>query len=719
MAPPPPLPENLDRFEVVRKVGEGAAGDVYQARDRTLDRVVALKVLKPEVVLAHPDHAARFRREAAILIAAPHPAIVPLLDAQLETNPPYLVARWMPGGDLTGRIERGPAPVAEVVATGRRLAEGLEHLHGQGILHRDLKAENVLLDDRGEAYLADLGLGIDAGGERYTATGFVVGTPRYMAPEVLTEARYSPASDVFSLALVLLEVAAGRRLSGIAATSDAVEDLAAQVEDPALVRLLRRVAGRDEAARSSARAFASALAELGVEAPGTSPRVASVIRAASPVPPTPTPRSRGVPPALFLAGLVGLVGLGAVLTPGPEAGPEAGPGAMSVDPPPATTTPPSPFGPDLAEELQDELDEALTWRFADGDRPSPDGTQPFREALLARGVALLATLPAQARVMEWFAAGRDLAALPPQTRDTLRAYDASFADLALPPPFEAFLEAAPRAAPPEPPTTTKLAEAAALLQRASAGSGLRAGWLRACQHHLARALDARTEVEERIVDGRFEVPGSSGLGSALLATSARLNFDATVQQARKSPAGRRQLRDHLDVGLPHARAYLVAASLALRAPADAGGPSGTELARELADAFMPVDAFLAGMYVTARPRQLFFGPAGNPAEAYFRLLVLKLLRYHRSNAGVRAPLGRTPPPARAARALERALAAGDREFAARIYVELLDTYRDEANYPGLLDARETYEPRVDLAALGRRERRQRDQLVELANRELR
>lgn len=227
------------QYEIVRKVGEGAYGMVYLAKDRHLSRAVALKVFK--FMGAHPDSLERFRREAVLLTHHPHECIVPVLDAGLDHHPPYMVFGWMAGGDLKQRIrEKGAASPREVARVGVRIARALAHLHGRDILHRDVKPANVLLDAEGEAFLADLGLGLPPDAPRLTQTQAVVGTPTYMASELLEGKPYSPQSDVFALGALLLEYALGRVVTDAHSDVKKTQGRLREVRDRALRTALRR-----------------------------------------------------------------------------------------------------------------------------------------------------------------------------------------------------------------------------------------------------------------------------------------------------------------------------------------------------------------------------------------------------------------------------------------------------------------------------------------------
>jgi tRNA A-37 threonylcarbamoyl transferase component Bud32 len=228
------------RYRVLRRAGAGACGEVFLALDEELGREVAVKLYREFPGAQASSALARFEREAKILAQHPHPAVVPIYDVDLRHQPPYVVLRWMEGGDFTRRMARGALDRAEVVALGGRIAGALEHLHEQDIIHRDVKPENLLLDAAGEVYLADLGLADALEEEGLTATGLVVGTPRYMAPELFEASSYSPASDVYSLGIVLLEAALGERLGFLPARDSArLQDSLKRVPDPALRRVLR------------------------------------------------------------------------------------------------------------------------------------------------------------------------------------------------------------------------------------------------------------------------------------------------------------------------------------------------------------------------------------------------------------------------------------------------------------------------------------------------
>ena len=201
-------------YDVERQLGAGGMGSVYLGRDRTLDRAVAIKVIAPELA-ATAALRERFLREARTVARLRHPNIVAVYAAGESEGVLYFVMEYVPGESLRDRLARaGRYDDAGAVTALRDLARALAYAHGQGIIHRDVKPENVQLDaESGRAMLMDFGVAgaISGGGdERMTGTGFVVGSPRYMSPEQAAgERELDGRSDVYSLGLVGYEMFAG------------------------------------------------------------------------------------------------------------------------------------------------------------------------------------------------------------------------------------------------------------------------------------------------------------------------------------------------------------------------------------------------------------------------------------------------------------------------------------------------------------------------------
>ncbi len=199
------------RFELDRLAGTGGMGTVYRARDLTTGAYVAVKLLN----LADDRSAERFESEATILAELSHPAIVRyLVHGVTESGQRYLIMEWLEGENLATRMDREPLTIAESLFVTRRVAEALAHVHPRGIVHRDIKPENLFLPDGDITRMKVLDFGIarlTGGGRRLTVTGSVVGTPGYIAPEVVCGERdVRPAADIFSLGCVLFQCLSGR-----------------------------------------------------------------------------------------------------------------------------------------------------------------------------------------------------------------------------------------------------------------------------------------------------------------------------------------------------------------------------------------------------------------------------------------------------------------------------------------------------------------------------
>lgn len=237
--------DDFPGYRIKGPLGAGFGGTVLRAESLRLGRDVALKVFH-QVGLGSEVHRKRFQREAEIFVAHPHPALLPLLDADLERDPPYMVFALMEGGSLQDHLEPGDMlPFALVLEMGSRIAEALEALHRQGIVHRDVKPGNVLLNENKEAFLADLGLGLMPDVSRLTQEGWVVGTPAYLAPEILNGHPSTPASDLFALGVTLLEALVGQIPPPETPDPGHFEEYLDRIRPEALARLLRRCLRQD------------------------------------------------------------------------------------------------------------------------------------------------------------------------------------------------------------------------------------------------------------------------------------------------------------------------------------------------------------------------------------------------------------------------------------------------------------------------------------------
>ena len=207
------FPAMIGPYQVLKPLGAGGMGEVFLAYDERLDRKVAIKRIRADAN-ATPERRERFRREARVAAKLNHPAIVQIYDVLTEGDESYIVMEHVEGTNLRRLLDDGPLPAGEVVTLGRDVAQGLAEAHRQGIVHRDLKSENVLVTPEGRAKIADFGIAKRAlaGPEEgsLTGDGRVLGTYRTMSPE---QARGEPVdfrSDLFSLGVTLYEALTGQ-----------------------------------------------------------------------------------------------------------------------------------------------------------------------------------------------------------------------------------------------------------------------------------------------------------------------------------------------------------------------------------------------------------------------------------------------------------------------------------------------------------------------------
>jgi WD40 repeat protein len=198
-----------DLYEFLHELGRGAMGVVWLARERALDRLVALKVAAPG---ANPAWSARLLREGKAVASLRHPHIVAVHAMGGEGSSAFLAMEFVEAGGLDDRLREGPLSYGDAAAIAAKVAGALSYAHGAGLLHRDIKPSNILMDEKGEPHLADFGLvSALSGSGDLTMPGQVAGTPSYLAPEILGGSdRASPASDVYGLGAVLYFCLTGR-----------------------------------------------------------------------------------------------------------------------------------------------------------------------------------------------------------------------------------------------------------------------------------------------------------------------------------------------------------------------------------------------------------------------------------------------------------------------------------------------------------------------------
>lgn len=340
-----------DRYELERKIGEGGMARVYRARDRRLDRVVAVKMLHSHFT-SDPTFLRRFNLEAQAAAKLQHPGIVEVYDVGQDGDNPYIVMEFVDGSDLKTMLLRGAIPIDETVRIGEMVAEALDVAHRAGLVHRDVKPQNILIGKNGTAKITDFGIAkSSAVSSAMTQTGVVFGTADYISPEQARGERATPRSDIYALGVTLYETLTGRLpFSGDSAISVAMQHLNAEPPPPRLINpripqrleaiVLQALSKDPEARQGSASELARQLRDyrnaieqdtVGRTAvapaprpPATAPNPAPVTRTPrAPLParralePPPRPSSRGLGfgsvllGLVIVAGVLGLIVLGA------------------------------------------------------------------------------------------------------------------------------------------------------------------------------------------------------------------------------------------------------------------------------------------------------------------------------------------------------------------------------------------------------------------------
>lgn len=290
------------RYEIRESIGSGGMASVWLGEDSRLARPVAVKLLS-EGVADDPAFLARFRREARVAASLTHPNLVGIYDFEADHDPPFLVMELVPGPDLAARMTEGEWIDVRRLATD--LLSALDAIHRAGVIHRDVKPQNVLIAADGRAQLTDFGIARRAEATSITQTGQMPGTARYMAPELMHGEPASTSSDLYSCGVVLRDCLAAQPAEG------PVTSLAARLCDPDPARRPESAsAALVELGARSREAIAEPTAATRVQAPERPPPTVS------PAPPAASGRTARRPSSqalVAMGALVGLVALVAVL----------------------------------------------------------------------------------------------------------------------------------------------------------------------------------------------------------------------------------------------------------------------------------------------------------------------------------------------------------------------------------------------------------------------
>ncbi|MCA1899235.1 MAG: protein kinase [Chloroflexi bacterium] len=245
-------PAQIGRYRIESELGRGGMAVVYLAYDPRFNRKVAVKILPPGM-LRDARARARFEREIKTAAGLEHPAITPVYDAGEENGSPYLVMRLMSGGSLAARLSQGRIPLEETAQIISKIAQGLAYAHQRGVVHRDLKPQNILFDENGNPFIADFGV---ARVLEWTGSlaATMAGTPAYMSPEQAQGGEVDRRSDIYSLGVILYEMLSGSlpyRDALMKAFTKPLPDISNlnPALPPQVDRVVRRATAREKSAR--------------------------------------------------------------------------------------------------------------------------------------------------------------------------------------------------------------------------------------------------------------------------------------------------------------------------------------------------------------------------------------------------------------------------------------------------------------------------------------
>ncbi len=269
---------NIGRYEIKDELGRGGMATVYRAYDPSFDREVAIKVL-PREFLHNPQFLDRFKREIKTIAQLEHPAIVPVYDVGEHEGIPFFVMRYMPGGSLSDMIEKGRFSLEDTARTVERLASALSYAHRKGVVHRDLKPDNILFNEDGYPFISDFGIAKFTETHTNLTGSGIIGTPAYMSPEQATGDPLDHRSDIYGLGVIVYQMLTGQQPynadtpMGVAIkhVTDPVPDIRLAAPDlpEELGDVMKKVLAKDREERyATAVEFARALNQVAFGNPG-------------------------------------------------------------------------------------------------------------------------------------------------------------------------------------------------------------------------------------------------------------------------------------------------------------------------------------------------------------------------------------------------------------------------------------------------------------------